>query len=167
VSDGTWQFSARRGTYLLSAESRAHDRSAEITFTCDGRSTQRDLVLRLGPSRTENVIASVVNAAKRLVGANTKTSISGKVVDEHGAPASGTDVRVVGRRFVRADANGRFEVEDLEPGEYEIIADWVGPWSGFAGTVFRSLFALETRTSNLCSRREQRSRDARSSTANR
>ena len=81
-------------------------------------------------SRSENVIASVVNAAKRLVGANPGTNVCGIVVDERGTPASKADVRVLGRRFVRADSNGRFEVEDLEPGDYEIIADWTGPWSG-------------------------------------
>ena len=56
------------------------------------------------------------------------TTIAGIVVDEDGAPAPGADVRVLMRSFVRADSNGRFEVEGLEPGEYEIVADWVGPW---------------------------------------
>ena len=37
TSDGTWYFSARPGTARLSAQSKAHGRSAELAFTSDGR----------------------------------------------------------------------------------------------------------------------------------
>lgn len=130
AADGTWHLSARAGTYRCWAQSTTHGKSSQQTFTSDGRTPQRDLSFRLGPTKIESVIGNVVSAAKRLVGANRETSVSGVVVDENGAPAAEADVRVLGRRFVRADSNGHFDVEGLEPGEYDIIADWVGPWSG-------------------------------------
>jgi protocatechuate 3,4-dioxygenase beta subunit len=130
AADGTWHISARAGTYRCWAQSQAHGKSSDQTFTSDGKTRQRNVTFRLGPSRIGTVIGSVVSAAKRVLGVNKERNVAGVVIDENGAPAAEADVRVLGRRFVRADSNGRFEVEDLEPGEYEIIADWVGPWSG-------------------------------------
>ncbi len=127
AADGRWHFNAQSGRYRVSANSPMHGGSTEVTFTCDGR-TQHDIELRVSPQRIATAIASVVNAAKRLVGANTARIISGIVVDEKGEPASAADVRVVERRFVRTDSNGRFQIEDLESGHYEIVADWAGPW---------------------------------------
>jgi hypothetical protein len=71
--------------------------------------------------------AAIATMTQRWRGARS-TRIAGCVVDDRGDPARAAIVRVFGHRLVRSDGNGRFDVDDLDPGEYEVSAQWDGPW---------------------------------------
>ena len=109
-----------QGRYRLVALDRGHARSEELE-------------LELGPEPlTEPVLVLRSGAA-----------VAGLVLDTHGAPRPGTPVAVVSldlleSRTLRADAEGRFVVERLPPGRWEV---WSYPPELVAGapTVSASL----------------------------
>jgi hypothetical protein len=62
-------------------------------------------------------------------------SISGRVVWEDGSPAAGRDVEVQGASQTKTDADGRFSLPGLRPGEHEVRAgrDRGWRWGGVEG----------------------------------
>ena len=110
-SDGAWHVHARAGEYRVIACAPSRAVGNELALVSDGRSPQRDLVLRVSAERPPN-----------------RAVIAGIVVDEDGHPVAGADVRVLQRSSVHADPNGRFESDEVDDGEHEVIADAPGPW---------------------------------------
>ncbi|MDB4959803.1 MAG: hypothetical protein JWO36_7372 [Myxococcales bacterium] len=134
TADGRWHLHASAGTYHLTAGTKALGRIAGRMLSCDGRTPQRNVVIRLGPTSAPYVLVALLRAGERLVRRGDRSRIAGVVVDERGRPASQVELRLVntsarGSRWTgQSDARGRFDVDGLESGEYDIIADWSGPW---------------------------------------
>lgn len=104
-ADGTWSIDAvEAGRFRVVASSNEYLSRAEHLLECDGRTPQRDVVVRVD------------------VGAE----IHGCVVDKNGqpVPAAHIDAKLyhAGGKQVFADDQGRFQIRGLEPGEYYVDA---------------------------------------------
>lgn len=113
--DGSWKVTLGAGRYQIQATWGPRRMSQTLTIECDGRTPQRDLVLRVG--------SSLENARFG--------RISGIVVDEEGRPAAGAYVHVYQPKVLmydwagRTDADGRFESREIGAvDEVEVTASW-------------------------------------------
>lgn len=134
-ADGRWHFYARAGKYGLMAATMTGGQSAQTSFECDGQTSRTDIVIEMPAAPVHNAIAGVVNAAKRLISGERPTRIAGVVVNAAGEPVMRATVRVLttssesggsmtyARAIEETDANGRFDLEDLDDDEYDVLVE--------------------------------------------
>jgi protocatechuate 3,4-dioxygenase beta subunit len=131
-SAGRFSFDVAAAKYCLFAWSASGTVSREVHFECDGRTPTRDLVIRIYP-RPIHTIRRIVDVLKRYMGTRAPTRIAGVVVDDTGTPIPGAavarvlpDARNCTSELGRTDAHGRFDADDLEPGEHQLVVQLAG-----------------------------------------
>ncbi|HEY4055452.1 MAG TPA: carboxypeptidase-like regulatory domain-containing protein, partial [Kofleriaceae bacterium] len=138
---GRWHFTLAAGTYRISTSLERW--GARLPLVCDGRTPRPDLDMELSSGLIYRAVRGLIRAGQFIAARGVQRRIAGTVVDTHGQPVARARVNLLMTNLKssemtmilaqdQTDANGRFDIEDLEWLTYDMRVDPPGSQLGDA-----------------------------------